>query len=254
MRIIPLGAGVGDRLMVTAFVREMKRAWPEEMIIVEENKYPWIWENNPWRNWGTMRTSSKGIFADPVNACFQRNSRDLRNTPWHLCMMNRIEPVDTTPQIFLTPRQKGYGLLALSGLPRPIVAIDWHSMDQERCWPLERFKEVVDLLRASGVTTVEVGAHAPLLGADRVLCRGLHYVQTAAVLAACDLFMGNDSGTFHLAASVGTPQVVMFGPIKAAARAYFNTVGFDDMLGVAPETIATQCLAMIERRSEVEYA
>jgi ADP-heptose:LPS heptosyltransferase len=34
----------------------------------------------------------------------------------------------------------------------------------------------------------------------------------AAVLAQATLFVGNDSGVTHLAASVGTPTVALFGP------------------------------------------
>ncbi len=36
----------------------------------------------------------------------------------------------------------------------------------------------------------------------------------AAVLAACDLYIGSDSGLAHLAAAVGTPPVTLFGPAR----------------------------------------
>lgn len=36
--------------------------------------------------------------------------------------------------------------------------------------------------------------------------------ETAALLGACDLFVGNDSGPKHLAAAVGTPTITLFGP------------------------------------------
>jgi ADP-heptose:LPS heptosyltransferase len=38
----------------------------------------------------------------------------------------------------------------------------------------------------------------------------------AAVLAEASLFIGNDSGITHLAASIGTPTVVLFGPTDPA--------------------------------------
>ena len=38
---------------------------------------------------------------------------------------------------------------------------------------------------------------------------------TAAVIAMCDAYVGNDSGIAHLAAAVGTPVVVVFGPTDA---------------------------------------
>ncbi|MFH1023972.1 MAG: glycosyltransferase family 9 protein [Planctomycetota bacterium] len=36
--------------------------------------------------------------------------------------------------------------------------------------------------------------------------------ETAAILARCRLFIGNDSGLGHLAASVGVPSLILFGP------------------------------------------
>ena len=36
--------------------------------------------------------------------------------------------------------------------------------------------------------------------------------QTAAVIKQCRLFISNDSGIAHVAAGVGTPLVVVFGP------------------------------------------
>ncbi|MBI4641752.1 MAG: glycosyltransferase family 9 protein, partial [Candidatus Tectomicrobia bacterium] len=36
--------------------------------------------------------------------------------------------------------------------------------------------------------------------------------EMAAILACCDLFVGNDSGFAHMAAALGVPSVVIFGP------------------------------------------
>jgi ADP-heptose:LPS heptosyltransferase len=121
-------------------------------------------------------------------------------------------------------------------------------MDMQRQWPLDRFVALVAALRGAGVSTVEIGGHAPKLGTDRALCQGVHYRQTAAILAACDIFVGNDSGSFHLAAAVGTPQIVMFGPIKAAARAYSSTTGYDDMDKITHEEIAAKCGDLLEQK------
>ena len=43
--------------------------------------------------------------------------------------------------------------------------------------------------------------------------------QTAAMLARCALYVGNDSGLMHLAAAAGTPTLGLFGPSRASEYA-----------------------------------
>jgi ADP-heptose:LPS heptosyltransferase len=45
------------------------------------------------------------------------------------------------------------------------------------------------------------------------LCN-LRLPQVVAVIAAADLFIGNDSGLSHIAAAVGTRSVVLWGPVN----------------------------------------
>lgn len=44
------------------------------------------------------------------------------------------------------------------------------------------------------------------------IVENLHLRQVAALLSQCTLYVGNDSGLMHLAASVQTPVVALFGP------------------------------------------
>ena len=45
-----------------------------------------------------------------------------------------------------------------------------------------------------------------------VVARHLNLAQVAALLAHCDLYVGNDSGITHLAAALGAPTAAIFGP------------------------------------------
>jgi ADP-heptose:LPS heptosyltransferase len=47
---------------------------------------------------------------------------------------------------------------------------------------------------------------------DITAVEGLHLRRVAALLSQCRVYVGNDSGLMHLAAAVGTPVVVLFGP------------------------------------------
>jgi ADP-heptose:LPS heptosyltransferase len=230
MRIHVDDYGLGDHLAVTAFVREFKHRWPQELITIASQRHQYIWENNPNINWGREEILGN------VKPDFKKNP-DLGNMPRQMCMNLGFIPDDTRPEIFLADTEKGFGPLALRGLPRPIVALDYHATASERRWPLERFQEVVRLLRGQGISTAEIGGNPPKLSTDRALSLGLHVRQTAAILAECDLYIGNDSGSFHLAASVGTPQVVLFGPTHSRSFAYESTTPLDNFWQVFPENV-----------------
>ncbi|HEY1249682.1 MAG TPA: lipopolysaccharide heptosyltransferase II [Thermoanaerobaculia bacterium] len=92
----------------------------------------------------------------------------------------------------------------------------------EKRWPAERYATLARVLAASGIPCVVAVGPAegglgraiaeaaalplPVIGAD------LDPVELAAVLASARAVASNDSGPAHLAAAVGTPTVVFFGP------------------------------------------
>ena len=92
-----------------------------------------------------------------------------------------------------------------------------------RKWPLERFTEVArrlmetcgaKILLTGGVReTALVRQVAAALPHPAVITAGkMDLCQTAAVIRRCHLFISNDSGLAHIAAAVGTPLIVLFGP------------------------------------------
>lgn len=93
-------------------------------------------------------------------------------------------------------------------------------------WPVERFVGLAERLRAAapdlGVVLTGTPGEKPLidlfvsrysgLAADAT---GLGSIErTAAVLAACDLLVSNDTGVMHVGAAMGTPTVGIFGPVS----------------------------------------
>ena len=98
-----------------------------------------------------------------------------------------------------------------------------------RRWPVSRFAALADALIEDGAQLVlvggeeEEGLRRSLLGqmqhAARVVDLGGRTTlgELSAVLAACDLFVGNDGGILHLAATAGTPVVAPYGPTDPRA-------------------------------------
>ncbi len=107
---------------------------------------------------------------------------------------------------------------------RPLVAMCPGSTNSRaKRWPAERFAAVADMLAESaGAEVVLVGAGEETDISEEVARRmrtrpvvltgRTDLSQTAAVLRASDLLVTNDTGPAHIAAAVGCPVVVIFGP------------------------------------------
>ena len=92
----------------------------------------------------------------------------------------------------------------------------------EKCWPEDRFAGLTLQLRRNGLRSLVVGGRPDLARAGRILAGSAPGTLDAtgrlplgvllAGLSRCSVFVGNDSGPAHLAAAVGAPAVVLFGP------------------------------------------
>ncbi len=89
-------------------------------------------------------------------------------------------------------------------------------------WPLKRWWEVLRFLRGRYDFPIYLtlgpadeklrgfAKDAQKLGVQTM--EGLTVSSLAALLSVCRLFIGSDSGVSHLAALVGIPSIVVFGP------------------------------------------
>ena len=119
-------------------------------------------------------------------------------------------------------------------------------------WPLARFEEVADALRARGEDVVwligpaeednELAARMP---AASVLWRGLSVTAVVARLAVSSGYVGNDSGISHLAAALGMPTVAVFGPtdpeVWAPRGANVTVVAAPTLGGVSVRSVLDAC-------------
>ena len=112
----------------------------------------------------------------------------------------------------------------------PLVAIHPGSGGERKNWPPERWRELgrallgqpgperPRVLLVGGEADTKTlallrDAWTPLAGpGDLFVVENLPLPQVSALLARGRLFVGHDSGISHLAAAVGTPCVLLFGP------------------------------------------
>ncbi len=116
---------------------------------------------------------------------------------------------------------------------RPLVALGPTANWAPKIWPAERFVALFRGLRDSAIPHARAVVLAGPGEAERRLAARvvralpeaidlsgrLILPQAAACLRRCALFVGNDSGLMHLAASAGTPTLGLFGPTPMAQYA-----------------------------------
>jgi heptosyltransferase-3 len=108
-----------------------------------------------------------------------------------------------------------------TGVDGPVV-VHVGSGGVDKCWPADRFERLIAGLRDAGRTVI------PILGEaeadrwpERDVIRWRDALGARLLLSVEDLYpllrsasgyIGNDSGPTHLAAHIGLPTVVLFGP------------------------------------------
>ncbi len=152
----------------------------------------------------------------------------LRRAGW-LASLPRVERVRlrVAPEDAARAEQK---LRAAGATGARIAVAAGASYGTAKCWLAERYAEVADRLQEEFDATIllvgtaaesEIGAsiarlmrHAPVNLVGKTSADEL-----PALLAACRLFVGNDSGAMHVAAAVGLPVAAVFGPTDAEGTA-----------------------------------
>ncbi len=107
----------------------------------------------------------------------------------------------------------------------PFAVIHPGAGSPAKCWPLERFGAIADALEEEGLEVVVAlgpvererwGDEALRSFPQEVLLLDCPPLATlAGALAGAELYVGNDSGTSHLAAAVGTNTLALFGSTRS---------------------------------------
>ncbi len=138
------------------------------------------------------------------------------------------------PKLWLGPEHRAS---AQAHIPdgSPVLAIGPTANWEGKIWPAARFVETIERITAPARTSPEAvmpGARVVLFGAEseraaaqsvidavpeerRIdLVGRVDLLTVAACLERCGMYIGNDSGLMHLAATSGTPTLGLFGPSR----------------------------------------
>jgi ADP-heptose:LPS heptosyltransferase len=134
------------------------------------------------------------------------------------------------PLIRPTPADmnKGKEILAEHGVMPTLKPVIIHpgSGGEHKCWQLDNFLSVAQMLAGEGIEVVfllgpaeqeRFGASAMAkIGAAGRLLANLSLAEVLAVLSCAGGYVGNDSGITHLSAALGIRTVAVFGPTEPA--------------------------------------
>jgi ADP-heptose:LPS heptosyltransferase len=249
---------IGDAVLSTGLLDHLIRAHPDARITVAcgpvaegvfarmpNRERTIVMEKRPYgRHWLPLWAASVGTVWDLVVDIRAsalswlvptRRRAVMRKRPGHkieqLAAILRLSP-PPLPVAWTSAEDRALAARLL-GEGGPIVALGPTANWGGKIWPPERFAALFRAVAGgplpgaraavfAGPGAQERALAAPVLAAlpgAIDLAGRLELPQAAACLARAALFVGNDSGLMHLAASAGTPTLGLFGPTPAAEYA-----------------------------------
>ena len=207
----------------------------DRVIIVEKRRGDWHWAQLwlqcvrvRWDLVVDLRGSALSLALPARRRAIMRGGRRPGPRLAHLAGALGLAGPPPVPVAWTNAEDRTRAAALLPG-GGPIIGLGPTANWTGKIWPAERFVALFAALAAEqpgaraavfgGPGAQEAAAAAPVLaalpGAIDLVGR-LSLPEAAACLARCALFVGNDSGLMHLAASAGAPTLGLFGPTPAS--------------------------------------
>lgn len=233
--------GIGDVLMATPSLRQLKKDFPRlhltfaiDMHSTSNNVYFELVKNSPFID---SIVDARFVQPNLFDAVVDISSVCIKYEHSGLPVLNRIDifaraigipflenkcswyqveekEKEWAERIYYPWRQAG----------KKIVILHTASMEGKRCWPIEKYIQIVEKALASkhniqfvvldfNRTFENWQTYSNCYNASHTTLR-----EMAALINGADLFIGPDSGPMHLAGAIGKRSIAIFGSIPAAAR------------------------------------
>lgn len=204
-------AAFGDVLLTTPVIRALKAKHPLSLIYVETS-CPQIFDRNPH-----VKQASRQIPKMADAMVFNLDMTYEAKTNIHIvnayaqkCSLGD-DLSDNRTEFFPSGRDviKAQELMPDDGKWAAIHAgpSTWRSKE----WPQERWANVIEGLRGTGLKILLVGSHGKPLPNELDMRGRTNIHEMAALIKRAALFIGLDSLPMHISQAVGTPTVGLFG-------------------------------------------
>lgn len=209
--------GFGDELIASGQARGLaqqgrRAAFGNGMRIIWSKHAEHIHQNNPNVAPPGSENSSDLVWIKNYSGDrpYNRISSDRRRWIW------KKHTIKAPGEVFFTSKELSFA--DQFSLPKPFIVIEPNvprhkSVAINKLWPLERYQQVVYVLRKRGFKIVQFvyGARnvSRIAGAYHISSPSFRHA--LAVMQRSRLFIGSEGGMHHGAAAVGIPAVVLFG-------------------------------------------
>jgi ADP-heptose:LPS heptosyltransferase len=209
----------------------------DRVIVVDKRRFDlhwlYLWAQVVRTRWDLvvdLRGSALSLCVIAGRRAIMRGGRRPGHRLTHIAgALGLAAPV--LPVAWTAPADRAVAASLLPG-GGPIVGLGPSANWPGKVWPADRFVALFQALsaRLPGARAAVFGGPdaADRVAGDRVLAAlpeavdlvgRLSLPEAAACLARCTIFVGNDSGLMHLAASAGAPTLGLFGPTPASEYA-----------------------------------
>lgn len=238
---VMLTGGLGDCLLASAFIRQFhEQGAYSEIVCALPRPAVELYDRNPHVTrvvpcdgkelflWGLPEEGADVFapyaevlpsksFVENGDICLHVNRRiidlNLGTEPvWQqVAAFHRISMADGRPEIFFSTEDEEWAEGQVRAFDGKRVLINYQSPLPEKHYPLGAWQAVVDGLKPETAVLEFVADGSMLRGTERITpMPGPR--RSAALVKKCDCVLTIDSFAGHLAAAVGTPAVVLFGP------------------------------------------
>lgn len=212
---------IGDCILATGLIRDIKKIRPQSKIFVETD-YPEVFANNPHvagAHTGLFRLKKltqdaltidlDGVYEKRTNVHIVEAYYDEARK-----LIPDLPEPDFKTELYPLPRDMAWARNLKQSLGTDkLCLLHADSSWTGKTWPREKWGELANRLVNSGWHVAVVGTHPkhPEIKDAIDLTQQGSLLQLAALCSQSQLFIGHDSGPLHVAMSMGCPSVGLFG-------------------------------------------
>ena len=234
--------GIGDVLMMTPGLRELKRRFPESLLTVAVDRhrthddcYYEMLKNAPFidkiidaRHVDRNRFS-KTIDISAVSIPYERRGLPARNRINIFANFLGLQKLENSLPFYKVERHefnKAFKLIEKKrgSFDGPVITLHTASHDKKRSWPVEKNIEFLEALRKKIPNAFIIVFDFNNTYLDWSKIPGVYNASSttvremASLIAVSRVFIGPDSGPMHIAGALEVPSVTLFGAIPPEAR------------------------------------